>query len=419
MQPDRIPSIRVYSHTDGQVVDTVHFPHYLSGSVISLTARPPTHLTEQFVTQHQSSSDANEVPTTDTGIRVIPADGVSPDKLRPSDPDDVWECTEDDIFSPPSGPASPDSSDGEDWSYMESASAANGTLLCCCWPLLSVALWCSLPFCAPGPNAATPVWLLNASVTMLHNVRKEPLADSPVIGHLHASRPIRVLAEVGNWCKVEYHTPVPEDSGRRSSDLCGWCVRENESIQYLVPSASLNMNAEQGNHETSTQDLSHQMPKKKTVPPKLEEGIDEELWYELHDDEGAVYYFNSASGESQWEPPQWVDEIDPVSGAVYYVNSLTGDAQWEMPERFVPVIRENPYQSTPKAEFMKSVLSPKRSKGAMSFKKHLERTRLGLSCSIHRMKTMMEERLGADDASATELSNEDSCTAALPQQVRA
>lgn len=30
---------------------------------------------------------------------------------------------------------------------------------------------------------------------------------------------------------------------------------------------------------------------------------------------------------SQWEPPLWLDEIDPTTGAVYYVNSYTGDPQ--------------------------------------------------------------------------------------------
>lgn len=42
---------------------------------------------------------------------------------------------------------------------------------------------------------------------------------------------------------------------------------------------------------------------------------------------GTVYYFNAATGMSQWEPPLWLDEIDPTTGAVYYVNSYTGDPQ--------------------------------------------------------------------------------------------
>lgn len=40
-----------------------------------------------------------------------------------------------------------------------------------------------------------------------------------------------------------------------------------------------------------------------------------------------VYYFNATTGISQWEPPLWLDEIDPTTGAVYYVNSYTGDPQ--------------------------------------------------------------------------------------------
>lgn len=34
---------------------------------------------------------------------------------------------------------------------------------------------------------------------------------------------------------------------------------------------------------------------------------------------------------SQWEPPLWLDEIDPTTGAVYYVNSYTGDPQVRRP----------------------------------------------------------------------------------------
>lgn len=40
----------------------------------------------------------------------------------------------------------------------------------------------------------------------------------------------------------------------------------------------------------------------------------------------------------------------------------SGEPQWERPADFVPIVRENPYASTPEQEFIKSVLSPKRSK---------------------------------------------------------
>lgn len=117
---------------------------------------------------------------------------------------------------------------------------------------------------------------------------------------------------------------------------------------------------------------------------------------------------SSGTGVSQWECPPWFDEVDSESGAVYYRhvnpsvhrplhhpflpldgtcilyrlahhedslnddcmilflvwwwsrNSATGEAQWEKPEGFVPVIRAEAY-STPEAEFVKSMLSPKRS----------------------------------------------------------
>lgn len=100
----------------------------------------------------------------------------------------------------------------------------------------------------------------------------------------------------------------------------------------------------------------------------------------------------SASGESQWELPPWLDEIDPQTGATYYVSSITGDATWEKPPSFVPIIRENPFHSSAETDFVKSVLSPKRSKGAASFTAHLARTSTKsllkgthLSSSIYRL----------------------------------
>eukprot|EP00903_Cladosiphon_okamuranus_P014500 g13450.t1 len=106
-----------------------------------------------------------------------------------------------------------------------------------------------------------------------------------------------------------------------------------------------------------------------------EDGDEGECWHELKDEDGSVYYFNAASGMSQWEPPLWLDEIDPTTGAVYYVNSHTGDPQWERPEDFVPIVRENPYATTPEQDFIKSVLSPKRSKGPKSFHEAMYKTK--------------------------------------------
>ena len=93
----------------------------------------------------------------------------------------------------------------------------------------------------------------------------------------------------------------------------------------------------------------------------------DEAIYELRDDEtGHLFYFNCATGVSSWEAPEWVDEVDPASGAVYYVNSLTGETTWEVPFEFIPVVREEVY-STPQASFIKTMLSPKRSRGPRNF----------------------------------------------------
>ena len=49
--------------------------------------------------------------------------------------------------------------------------------------------------------------------------------------------------------------------------------------------------------------------------------------YELRDEAGDLYYFNGFTGVSSWEPPEWVDSLDPASGACYYENTLSGETQ--------------------------------------------------------------------------------------------
>ena len=81
-------------------------------------------------------------------------------------------------------------------------------------------------------------------------------------------------------------------------------------------------------------------------------------WSAVVDDaSGQTYYFNGVSGESQWEKPEsWVDEetedlpaappeeeeapslsqwsevLDEGSGQTYYFNTITGESQWEKPD---------------------------------------------------------------------------------------
>ena len=59
-----------------------------------------------------------------------------------------------------------------------------------------------------------------------------------------------------------------------------------------------------------------------TAYPKQPDAPDEEeVIYELRDDDDRLYYFNSYTGVSMWEPPEWTDSVDPASGAVYYTHT--------------------------------------------------------------------------------------------------
>ncbi|KAJ1414901.1 hypothetical protein B484DRAFT_454722, partial [Ochromonadaceae sp. CCMP2298] len=62
----------------------------------------------------------------------------------------------------------------------------------------------------------------------------------------------------------------------------------------------------------------HALPKNpsgaKHAPSKKAAAREVQVWMELFDPEGHAYYFHEASGESKWEPPEWVEESD-ASGA--------------------------------------------------------------------------------------------------------
>ena len=66
----------------------------------------------------------------------------------------------------------------------------------------------------------------------------------------------------------------------------------------------------------------------------------EAAWHEQRDSSGNVYYVHSQTGESQWVPPLWIDQIDDESQAVYYLNTKTNETTWDMPADFVPIVRQ-------------------------------------------------------------------------------
>mmetsp|Transcript_69265 Transcript_69265/g.193799 ORF Transcript_69265/g.193799 Transcript_69265/m.193799 type:complete len:166 (+) Transcript_69265:231-728(+) len=155
---------------------------------------------------------------------------------------------------------------------------------------------------------------------------------------------------------------------------CGWCLKADKQTSYLIEDEAGGVGDQSAHYPNGRNDddggdgvwwgdqAAGADPYNSSSAPEDEE----DLIYELRDEAGDLYYFNSGTGVSDWNPPEWIDSVDPQSGAVYYENTITGETRWEVPFDFIPVVREEAY-STPEAQFVKSVLSPKRSRGPRNF----------------------------------------------------
>ncbi|XP_028914592.1 WW domain-binding protein 4 [Ornithorhynchus anatinus] len=89
--------------------------------------------------------------------------------------------------------------------------------------------------------------------------------------------------------------------------------------------------------------------KKKKKDPSNKPSVGAHQWIEGMSSEGYHYYYNTVTGDSQWDKPEgfqetfrkrtemplWVESVSE-DGYTYYYNTETGESKWEKPDDFVP-----------------------------------------------------------------------------------
>eukprot|EP00602_Paraphysomonas_sp_CaronLab_P005155 CAMPEP_0185035766 /NCGR_PEP_ID=MMETSP1103-20130426/27728_1 /TAXON_ID=36769 /ORGANISM="Paraphysomonas bandaiensis, Strain Caron Lab Isolate" /LENGTH=805 /DNA_ID=CAMNT_0027573011 /DNA_START=118 /DNA_END=2532 /DNA_ORIENTATION=- len=186
----------------------------------------------------------------------------------------------------------------------------------------------------------------------VHPVRAASKERSPVVGYISTANKILAKKRLSGWVLVLAHwnttspdqASVPNQRGSQEMDATwGWAVRTewNDRLQrdhvFLRPipvsvksikkpkCAPIPEEAVDGsatNRGTAREDYDF-IP---TEEANKGSGPSVDVWYEQLDESGYPYYYNSTTGESRWEAPEWVEEFDLISGARYFVQLNKQDA---------------------------------------------------------------------------------------------
>lgn len=133
------------------------------------------------------------------------------------------------------------------------------------------------------------------------------------------------------------------------------------------------------------------------------------VWQQLYDENGNAYYYDPESGESKWEAPEWVEEVDTESGASYYVKLDPYGAHalhstWSRPQAFAHLIRNAGAYANAQAEAEAEAQSDAYSSEATSesdrhsaSKRHSRQTKENAKHFTPKTKTIFESNSNDDD----------------------
>jgi curved DNA-binding protein CbpA len=191
------------------------------------------------------------------------------------------------------------------------------------------------------------------------SVEFRDLISAPVIGYLTPLKfvlvdEVAVEAEDLNWIRVQCHYSADDQLTLLKSPLLwGWCPRTQDDHSYftLVSEEYQYEQSQSPRAQPSSQtETGASVSDDEEEDDEEEEGHDDDdgvpVWYQLRDEStGYYYYYNETTGESEWEPPEWVEEQDTISGSRYYAHLNAEDGSvlettWSKPEYFVRLVRE-------------------------------------------------------------------------------